>query len=63
MDTLPSGLPGSGFYPEISGIFRPVGIFLGNLFRGKISGKFSGFLENLQKSPKRKLSTISQNNV
>ena len=27
-----SGLPGSGFYPEMSGIFRAVGIFLGNFF-------------------------------
>ena len=59
-----SGLPGSGFYPEISGIFRAVGIFLGNFFRGKNLGKILGvFLGNLQKTPKRKLSAINQNNV
>ena len=37
-----SGLPGSGFYPEISGIFRAVGIFLGNFFWGKNLGKIVG---------------------
>ena len=41
-----SGLPGSGFYPEISGIFRAVGIFLGNFFWGKNLGKILGILEN-----------------
>ena len=45
---------------EFSGL---LGFFSGIFFGEKISGKFSGFLENLKKSPKRKLSAISQNNV
>ena len=34
-----TGLPDSGFYPEISGFFEADGIFLGNFFLAKNLGK------------------------
>ena len=37
-----SGLPDSGFYPEISGFFEADGIFLGNFFLAKNLGKNLG---------------------
>ena len=40
--TCLSGLPDSGFYPEISGCFEADGIFLGNFFLVKNLGKHLG---------------------
>ena len=37
-----SGLPDSGFYPEISGFFEADGIFLGNFLLAKNLGKNLG---------------------
>ena len=38
-----AALPSSGFYPEISGFFEVVGIFLGFLFEKVNLGIFLGF--------------------
>jgi hypothetical protein len=40
-----SALPSPGFYPEISGFFEAVGIFLGFLFLKVNLGIFLGFFE------------------
>ena len=39
-----AALPSPGFYPEISGFFEEVGIFLGFLFQKLNHGIFFGFL-------------------
>jgi hypothetical protein len=39
-----AALPSPGFYPEISGFFEAVGIFLGFLFKKVNLGIFLGFL-------------------
>ena len=55
-----SGLPDSGFYPEISGFFEADGIFLGNFFLAKNLGKISGILK--KNSCERKNKNNSSNN-